>query len=226
MLDRSFELTSPLASRREAHSARKDQRTVPEMVFLLDALGTYIGYTPGAGIDPWGPPEVFLGQSVTQILPSPVGELVMNSIDLATATRELQTIQYELCEEDIVRKYHCYLAAIDPETILAVVMLSRPTLLAEEGNKLLNLVELEVCARAAFAGKNRFSLTVREFMVLGLVIEGMADKEIAGLLGCATSTVNKHVSSIMTKVDAKSRTEAAVRALRQHLLPLLPARDC
>ena len=54
--------------------------------------------------------------------------------------------------------------------------------------------------------------------VLNLVVEGMADKQIADTLGISIFTVNKHVGNILGKMNATSRTEAGVRAIREGLL--------
>jgi DNA-binding NarL/FixJ family response regulator len=50
------------------------------------------------------------------------------------------------------------------------------------------------------------------------VAMGKADKEIAHELGVSRLTVHKHLANILTKMDAKSRTEASVRATREGLL--------
>ena len=61
-------------------------------------------------------------------------------------------------------------------------------------------------------------LSAREFTVLELVAEGLADKEIAGILGVTPFTVNKHVGQILLKLDCKSRTGAAVKAVRSGIV--------
>ena len=66
--------------------------------------------------------------------------------------------------------------------------------------------------------KNLYGLTFREFTVLHLVAAGKADKEIAHELGISPLTVHKHVANILAKMNAASRTEAGVRALREGLL--------
>ena len=81
-------------------------------------------------------------------------------------------------------------------------------------------------AREALEGKverqmvrrNPYKLTLREFTVLHLVATGKADKEIARELGISPLTVHKHVANILGKMNAASRTEAGVRALREGLL--------
>ncbi len=66
--------------------------------------------------------------------------------------------------------------------------------------------------------KNLYGLTFREFTVLHLVASGKADKEIAYQLGISPLTVHKHVANILAKMNAASRTEAGVRALREGLV--------
>jgi DNA-binding NarL/FixJ family response regulator len=58
----------------------------------------------------------------------------------------------------------------------------------------------------------RDSLTDREHQVLGLVTEGLSNKEIARQLVVTVRTVDFHVSNILRKLDAVSRVEAAVWA--------------
>lgn len=61
-------------------------------------------------------------------------------------------------------------------------------------------------------------LSGREREVIELVAEGLSNKEIAAALGISPHTAKFHVSTIMGKLDAQSRTEAAVRAARAGLL--------
>lgn len=60
-------------------------------------------------------------------------------------------------------------------------------------------------------------LTPRELEVLGLVIEGYANPEIARVLVVASRTVATHLEHILVKLAAPSRTLAAVRAERAGL---------
>ena len=54
----------------------------------------------------------------------------------------------------------------------------------------------------------------RETEVIGYVAQGYSNKEIAAKLGISQQTVKTHVSSIMNKLAAKDRTEAAVKAIK------------
>ena len=55
-------------------------------------------------------------------------------------------------------------------------------------------------------------ITAREADVLGLVVEGLANKEIAARLDLSPRTVEKHVEAMLRKLGARSRTQLAVVA--------------
>jgi DNA-binding NarL/FixJ family response regulator len=63
----------------------------------------------------------------------------------------------------------------------------------------------------------RVGLTRREHDVLKLMVEGLTNVEIAERLVVSLSTVKTHVSSIIAKLGASTRTEAATIAVREHL---------
>jgi DNA-binding NarL/FixJ family response regulator len=64
------------------------------------------------------------------------------------------------------------------------------------------------------------ALSPRELVVLELLSQGASNKEIARQLGISLHTAKFHVASILTKLDATSRTEAVARAVRLGLLML------
>ena len=63
-------------------------------------------------------------------------------------------------------------------------------------------------------------LTARETEVLVGVAQGRANKEIARRLYVEERTVKSHVSSILRKLNLKSRTQAALYAVRTGLVSL------
>jgi two-component system nitrate/nitrite response regulator NarL len=63
-------------------------------------------------------------------------------------------------------------------------------------------------------------LTPREREVLNLLAEGLPNKTIARQLTISEYTVKFHVNSILSKLNAGSRTEAVVRATRLGLITL------
>lgn len=76
---------------------------------------------------------------------------------------------------------------------------------------------LEVATEPEDAGRNvpADALTAREERILGLIAEGRSNREIAAAVFLAEGTVKNYVSRIMEKLHARTRTELAVKALRQ-----------
>lgn len=58
-------------------------------------------------------------------------------------------------------------------------------------------------------------LSEREAQILKLLAEGMSNREIAGRIALAEGTVRNYVSRIMEKLQARSRTELAVKAVQR-----------
>lgn len=106
-------------------------------------------------------------------------------------------------------------------------------LFADEGAPLGRLLRLAAARGSAAAGRLQVALSVtaslplrpaappaapfeplsaREFEVLGLIADGLSNREIAERLFLAPTTVKKHASNIYGKLGVRSRTEAAARA--------------
>jgi len=80
--------------------------------------------------------------------------------------------------------------------------------------------ELELYPRNRRPAALAEPLTSREIEVLGMMAEGLANKTIAHRLGISEHTVKFHVTSIMSKLNAASRTEAVTLGIRQGLIML------
>ena len=64
----------------------------------------------------------------------------------------------------------------------------------------------------------RGALTPRELEILSLIVDGLGNKEISYRLDISDRTVQFHIRSIFEKTGARTRTEAAVLALKKSLL--------
>jgi DNA-binding NarL/FixJ family response regulator len=66
---------------------------------------------------------------------------------------------------------------------------------------------------------NPAGLTTRQVEVLGLLVEGLSDAEIAARLSLSAKTVGHHVSAVLAKLGIGSRREAAAAARRLGIAP-------
>jgi DNA-binding NarL/FixJ family response regulator len=62
-------------------------------------------------------------------------------------------------------------------------------------------------------------LTPREREILALLGEGRSNREIANILVISERTARTHVSNVLSKLDLTSRTQAALMAIREGLVP-------
>jgi DNA-binding NarL/FixJ family response regulator len=72
---------------------------------------------------------------------------------------------------------------------------------------------------SASARGGQDELTKREREVLALIVRGRSNKRIALELGIAEKTVKAHVGRVLAKLDVTDRTQAALRAVREGLVP-------
>jgi DNA-binding NarL/FixJ family response regulator len=62
-------------------------------------------------------------------------------------------------------------------------------------------------------------LTPRERQILALLGEGRSNREIANILVISERTARTHVSNVLSKLNLTSRTQAALTAIREGLVP-------
>jgi len=100
--------------------------------------------------------------------------------------------------------------------------------------------ELAAAIRAAFLGRSTlspeaakaliqatrptkqpsFDLTEREREVLNLVVQGHSNQQIADALVISVATVKAHISSILSKLQVSSRSEAIAYAIKHKIVTL------
>jgi DNA-binding NarL/FixJ family response regulator len=108
----------------------------------------------------------------------------------------------------------------DPDDVLSaiyasydgLVLLSTPT--AESLAALFGDQPLEVEAELSE------EITSRETDVLRMLAQGLVNKDIAARLGISEHTVKFHISSILDKLGASTRTEAVTLGIRRGLIPI------
>jgi len=68
------------------------------------------------------------------------------------------------------------------------------------------------------ARREALGITPREQEILGLIAEGLSTREMAERLGVSENTVKTHTGRLLTKLQARRRTEAVRRAKEAGLL--------
>jgi two-component system, NarL family, response regulator YdfI len=107
-----------------------------------------------------------------------------------------------------------------PDEILAAVEAAAAGLVTLPVDLAVDLVSGTRGPATRSVGPPTQPLTRREIEVLGMLAEGLANKNIAARLGISEHTVKTHVASILTKLDAFSRAEAVAIGARQGLILL------
>ena len=83
------------------------------------------------------------------------------------------------------------------------------------------ITEIDEITGAGITHENMLEdLTARESEVLRLVSIGLGNKEIAARLAISEHTAKFHISSILSKLHAGSRTEAVSLGIRKGLIPI------
>lgn len=155
-------------------------------------------------------------------------DLVMPGMDGATATRkireqcpDIQVIaltsfkEQELVQGALQAGAIGYLlkdiSADELANAIRAAYAGKPTLAPEAAQALIQATRLP-------ADNVGFDLTEREKEVLALMVEGLNNNQIAGRLVVSRSTAKFHVSSVLSKLGAASRTEAVATALKHKLV--------
>ena len=102
--------------------------------------------------------------------------------------------------------------------IVAAIKATAAGLLVLRRDTIESLLPVLPSAPHALPDASPQALTLREIEVLNMLAEGLANKTIAWRLGISEHTVKFHLSSIFTKLNASSRTEAVTLAIRQGLI--------
>jgi DNA-binding NarL/FixJ family response regulator len=80
-------------------------------------------------------------------------------------------------------------------------------------------VARQLARRMAAPQAGLTSLTAREREILALVAQGHSNRDIADTLVISERTARTHVSNVLSKLQLSSRTQAALLAIREGLIP-------
>jgi DNA-binding NarL/FixJ family response regulator len=88
------------------------------------------------------------------------------------------------------------------------------------GKRVVNLVSAlhELTQKAAVPPRKTYGLTPRELEVVGCIIEGCSNRDIARQFTLSEETVKRHLSNVFDKTGVSTRLELALFAIAHHLV--------
>jgi DNA-binding NarL/FixJ family response regulator len=90
------------------------------------------------------------------------------------------------------------------------------------GKRVVNLVSAlhELMQKAAVPERKTYGLTPRELEVVGSIVEGCSNRDIAKQFNLSEETVKRHLSNIFDKTGVSTRLELALFAIAHQLVAL------
>ena len=194
---------------------RRLTESLPDLLMRVDEAGTFLERLPTASRQP---AKLFLGKTVFEVIPAQAQKTAQQALRKAVAG-EASAFRCRIDVWGDERSYEFRLVPTGFGELLAFLRdVTGEVWAAGELERRRSRDELEGTVENQIGIRNPYQFTFREFTVLHLVAKGAPDKEIANELGIALSTVNKHVSNTLGKMNAASRTEAGVRAVQEGLV--------
>ncbi len=88
------------------------------------------------------------------------------------------------------------------------------------GKRVVNLVAAlhDLMLQAAPPQHKTYGLTPRELEVVGCIVEGCSNRDIAKQFGLSEETIKRHLSNIFDKTGVSTRLELALFAIAHHLV--------
>ena len=136
--------------------------------------------------------------------------IILYGVAMAVLMGSLKFVEYRFYVRDLSLELYLGLVAVIFVGLGIWVgrRLTRIRVIAPESEFKLNEADLK-----------KLGITKREYEVLGLIAQGLSNKEIVDKLFVSTSTIKTHTSNLFLKLDASRRTQALQRAKELQIIP-------
>jgi len=118
------DITGPRAAVEALHHSERELRsildTLPDMIFQMDARGTYLGFRPSSQEAPFLPPKAFLGRTIGQVLPELAGP-TLDAIRRCLEQGQPQSFSYQLPGPAGPKHYEARIIPHRADEVLAIV---------------------------------------------------------------------------------------------------------
>jgi PAS domain S-box-containing protein len=197
-------------------SERRVLAALPDVALRLDRDGRCIEQVVTSAarrdVDP-------AGKRIEDLVPAGTAQATRQAFARALHTHRVERLRYEEHDHGADLRFEIRFVPMAGNDLLALIRdVTAEEWAALEPRRQDLRQDLEGRAERKVGASNPYDLTFRELVVLQLLVKGVPDKQIAADLAVSSSTASKHVSNILSKMDAASRTEASVRAVQEGLV--------
>jgi signal transduction histidine kinase len=113
--------TGPLLFERDGVAAfRAILAAIPDLMFILQRDGTYVYYHARDPQLLFAPPSAFIGRKIVDVMPPPLGDLMMNALELACQGGDPVVLEYELPMAE-PRHYEVRIVRMEADRLLSIV---------------------------------------------------------------------------------------------------------
>jgi PAS domain S-box-containing protein len=191
---------------------------LPDTVFRLNQDGIVLDFVPGEAMAGVQPSVMVIQRELREALPANFAKIAEGLMHSALRSGKEQHSVIDSSFDGETRCYEIRCVPFQEDECLLILRDITAGKWHEEEKKhrpFRDELDAKIERRR---DADPYGLTYRELAILHLVAEGASDRQIADSLGISTYTVNKHVGNILGKMNASSRTEAGVRAIRERLV--------
>ena len=110
----------PLFERDRVAAFRAILAAIPDLMFILQRDGTYVDYHARDAQLLFAPPSSFIGRKVRDVMPPPLGDLMMQAIEQASQSSAPVVLEYELSMGE-PRHYEARIVRMEADRLLSIV---------------------------------------------------------------------------------------------------------
>ena len=159
------------------------------------------------------------------LMPKMPGLEVMRAIMNGTPTVKILLLTSTITTQQIIEALHIGARGIVLKDALAGhLQTAIRTVVSGDywigGKRVINLVSAlhELMQQAQVPVRKTYGLTPRELEVVGAIVEGCSNRDIAKQFNLSEETVKRHLSNIFDKTGVSTRLELALFAIAHHLV--------
>jgi len=93
---------------------------IPDLMFIMQRDGTYVDYHARDAALLFAPPSSFIGRTVRDVMPPPLGDLMMNALEDASRSGDPVVLEYELPMGE-PRYYEARIVRMEADRLLSIV---------------------------------------------------------------------------------------------------------